>query len=184
MGAKSSSDGEKFKESLPHHLRPAWFAHENVNRFPGAFLENPLVEHGYGVQRTAISPQRFGKPMNRQGYVSFPKFLFFHRMFVTAFIWSLKCRFVGMRHANPGPEHIASSLTSPSTIGEAHHCERFSKPCSHINGCNLMQTTCFSWMLSNWCHCLTSYVFDFERNFRKWETVFSKLGNLAFGTLT
>ena len=76
------------KESLPHHLRPTWFVHENVNRFPGPAVEDPLVERGYGVQRTAISPQRFGKPMNRQGYVSFSKFFFFHRMFITPVVWS------------------------------------------------------------------------------------------------
>ena len=73
-------------------------------------------------------------------------------------------------------------MTEPSTTGKAHHCERFSKPCSHINSCTSTQTTCISWMMSNLCHSLTSYVFVFAR--KVWEAFFSKLGNLAFGTLT
>lgn len=47
--------------------RPAWFVHENVRRFPGKFLEDPLGDAGYGSHHTTISPQRFGKPMCRLG---------------------------------------------------------------------------------------------------------------------
>ena len=46
-------------------LRPGWFVHENVLRYPGSYLEEPMVNAGYGFQQTAISPQRFGKPMSR-----------------------------------------------------------------------------------------------------------------------
>ena len=43
-----------------------WFLHENVPDFPGPFLEKPMEKAGYSCQKTLISPQRFGKPMNRQ----------------------------------------------------------------------------------------------------------------------
>ncbi len=47
-------------------LRPDWFAHENVVRFPGEIIQKPFAKAGYEMQETHISPQRFGKPMNRQ----------------------------------------------------------------------------------------------------------------------
>lgn len=46
-------------------LRPKWFVHENVIQYPGAYVEEPMEKAGYGCQHTTISPQRFGKPMNR-----------------------------------------------------------------------------------------------------------------------
>lgn len=48
-------------------IRPAWFGHENLVRFPEEYLTEQLAPLGYSCQSTAISPQRFGKPMNRQG---------------------------------------------------------------------------------------------------------------------
>lgn len=45
-------------------LRPKWFVHENVKRFPKHFLTDALGGI-YSLQETMISPQRFGKPMNR-----------------------------------------------------------------------------------------------------------------------
>lgn len=44
--------------------RPSWFIHENVKAFPLDYLENKFKLH-YSCQSTNISPQRFGKPMNR-----------------------------------------------------------------------------------------------------------------------
>lgn len=45
--------------------RPGWFIHENVQKFPGEYLQ---FDDEYNKQETSISPQRFGKPMNRQGF--------------------------------------------------------------------------------------------------------------------
>ena len=41
--------------------------HENVPNFPGAYIEEPFAAAGYNVEKAVISPQRFGKPMNRPG---------------------------------------------------------------------------------------------------------------------
>ena len=45
-------------------LRPPWFIHENVREYPDEFFK-PLLLKGYAYEETVISPQRFGKPMNR-----------------------------------------------------------------------------------------------------------------------
>jgi len=47
-------------------LRPDWFIHENVTGFPRDLIQQPFAKAGYEMQETNISPQRFGKPMNRQ----------------------------------------------------------------------------------------------------------------------
>jgi len=56
-------------------IRPAWFGHENLVRFPEEYLTEALAPLGYVCQSTAISPQRFGKPMNRQGKMAKPSAL-------------------------------------------------------------------------------------------------------------
>ena len=47
------------------HLRLDYFIHENVTNFPAFFTDEAFGAAGYSVQCTVISPQRFGKPMNR-----------------------------------------------------------------------------------------------------------------------
>lgn len=49
-------------------LRLGWFIHENVLKFPGEYLEDTFKPLGYGIQSTVVSPQRFGKPMNRPAW--------------------------------------------------------------------------------------------------------------------
>lgn len=49
-------------------LRLDWFVHENVKNFPEEYLTSTLEPEGYLQQATAISPQRFGKPMNRTAW--------------------------------------------------------------------------------------------------------------------
>lgn len=49
-------------------LRLGWFIHENVLKFPGEYLEDTFKPLGYGNQSTVVSPQRFGKPMNRPAW--------------------------------------------------------------------------------------------------------------------
>ena len=44
--------------------------HENVKGFPREFIETPMKKEGYEMQETAITPQRFGKPMSRPGVVN------------------------------------------------------------------------------------------------------------------
>ena len=47
--------------------RLAWFIHENVEHYPPQHIEKPFSEKtGYGMQSSKISPERFGKPMQRQ----------------------------------------------------------------------------------------------------------------------
>eukprot|EP00438_Fugacium_kawagutii_P025940 Skav207665 [mRNA] locus=scaffold1857:174390:176482:+ [translate_table: standard] len=45
--------------------RLSWFVHENVIRFPGKYITDEF-EPKYQCEESVISPQRFGKPMNRQ----------------------------------------------------------------------------------------------------------------------
>lgn len=45
-------------------LRPGWFIHENVTGYPKELLVGAF-QRRYSLQETAISPHRFGKPMNR-----------------------------------------------------------------------------------------------------------------------
>lgn len=47
-------------------VRPDWFVHENVRRYPKNFIEQPFEKANYAYEETSISPQRFGKPMARQ----------------------------------------------------------------------------------------------------------------------
>lgn len=49
----------------PGDPRLGWFVHENVPNFPGEYLEDIFKPLGYDNQSTTVSPQRFGKPMNR-----------------------------------------------------------------------------------------------------------------------
>ena len=48
------------------HRRPAWWVHENVQAYPQDYLTSNFEPRGYAFQGTTVSPQRFGKPMNRQ----------------------------------------------------------------------------------------------------------------------
>jgi hypothetical protein len=50
-------------------LRPGWFIHENVLGYPKEYLSESF-DSVYECQETQISPQRFGKPMNRHVTVS------------------------------------------------------------------------------------------------------------------
>ena len=50
-------------------LRPGWFVHENVMGYPKDYLSDAF-DDVYDCEETQISPQRFGKPMNRQATVS------------------------------------------------------------------------------------------------------------------
>ncbi|CAK9025846.1 unnamed protein product [Durusdinium trenchii] len=52
---------DQLKGAIKHRLD--WFAHENVQQFPAEVL-TPLHQW-YGEQSSLISPQRFGKPLNR-----------------------------------------------------------------------------------------------------------------------
>ena len=45
-------------------LRLGWFIHENVRAFPLAYLMDKLGQK-YACEECVITPQRFGKPMNR-----------------------------------------------------------------------------------------------------------------------
>ena len=45
-------------------LRPGWFLHENVTNYPQDYLAENLGRY-FEVESTTITPQRFGKPMNR-----------------------------------------------------------------------------------------------------------------------
>ena len=52
--------------SVDHYicLRLDWFIHENSVNFPKQFLEDAFANK-YASEDTWISPQRFGKPINR-----------------------------------------------------------------------------------------------------------------------
>ena len=51
--------------AAPKQPRLDWFMLENVPKYPVEFLKGLEATHDY--QTTLISPQRFGKPMNRRG---------------------------------------------------------------------------------------------------------------------
>ena len=57
-----------FTSAYTGDLRLGWFVHENVLKFPGKYLEDTFEPLGYSHQCTAVSPQRFGKPMNRPAW--------------------------------------------------------------------------------------------------------------------
>lgn len=52
-------------------LRLSWYVHENVNGFPGKWIIDELAPK-YKCEECLISPQRFGKPMNRQWQLKQP----------------------------------------------------------------------------------------------------------------
>ncbi|CAK9098054.1 unnamed protein product [Durusdinium trenchii] len=51
--------------------RLSWYVHENVNGFPGKWIIDELAPK-YKCEECLISPQRFGKPMNRQWQLKQP----------------------------------------------------------------------------------------------------------------
>lgn len=51
-------------------FRLDWFVHENVPSYPGSYVEEPMKKRGYKMETCLISPQRFGKPMNRLGMMN------------------------------------------------------------------------------------------------------------------
>lgn len=57
--------GCMFMTAVPKQPRLDWFLLENVLKYPVEFLKALDITHDF--QTTIISPQRFGKPMNRRG---------------------------------------------------------------------------------------------------------------------
>ena len=94
-------------------LRLAWFLHENVPEYPEAFLE-PLLER-YNVQKTLISPQRFGKPMNRCNPCKKDRTRVFEQI----------CPSECVPTSSTGCVHTGSSMTRTALPGRDHRCGRF-----------------------------------------------------------
>ena len=114
-------------------LRPGWFIHENVQKFPGEYLQFDE----YGKQETSISPQRFGKPMNRQG---------------------LKSKEISLSHSliiPPGCEFTGCFTTSPNIFGGAqNYVQSWRQRCLTNRFDSLLTIYTFSLMMS-WCpHCI------------------------------
>ena len=67
-GAVHEREGSsKFFKIATFSLRLDWFLHENVTGFPHAWLKDEFAQR-YACEETLISPQRWGKPMNRWGW--------------------------------------------------------------------------------------------------------------------
>lgn len=128
--------------------RPSWFIHENVKAFPLDYLENKFKLH-YSCQSTNISPQRFGKPMNRSIVAKEHKCAICCKSYrcvclLGYFFNFLVCVCV-FESCLPGCAPTEYSMTKQSTCGMGPTCVRCWSSWLHTKSFTWLLMTCTSW---------------------------------------
>ena len=111
--------------------RPGWFIHENVQKFPGEYLQ---FDDEYNKQETSISPQRFGKPMNRQGFEKQKSPSLSHSLIIS-----------------PGCEFTGCFTTSPNISGGAQTYALSWRQRCLTNRFDSLLTICIFSKTMSWC---------------------------------
>lgn len=125
--------------------RPSWFIHENVPNFASSFLEDHFTPIGYGCQKSILTPQRFGKPMNRLGVGSQ----------ITSnnhgCKFQLFVRHIALEAPCAGLASTGYSLTRSGGSGQHHQWGPFWSWLPHIASWSSMQMICISSPHQTWC---------------------------------
>ena len=129
-----------------------WFVFENVPEYPTDYLA-PL-EQKYAYEETLISPQRFGKPMNRPRLPKPIHACVIKRYIPHLLLWTciyIKTYIHVIAEKNPpGCASIGSTITRRSIFGRALACGKYWSWCAHFPNSTWMLIRCIGCCLQNW----------------------------------